>query len=88
MTTKYTPGPWKATKYGYEGYSVNGENMVKVCSAWYGANARLIAAAPDLVEALMLFVWPYQENSGHTEHERVEKARKALSKALGDDFKG
>lgn len=48
------------------------------------ANARLIAAAPDLLEALMTFVFPYQEGCRLSETERQEKARAAIRKATGE----
>lgn len=45
------------------------------------ANARLIAASPDLLEALLLFA---VENKTHTEFERFEVARSAIAKATGE----
>jgi hypothetical protein len=47
------------------------------------ANAHLIAAAPELLEALKLFVWPHQEGSRHTDTERQEIGRAVISKATG-----
>lgn len=54
MENKHTP--WTVTKYGYEKYSVNGVNGVEVCSTYSEYHARLIAAAPELLEALELVV--------------------------------
>jgi len=54
---EYTPGPWKVT--GYKNLIVNDSKGVTLCLHPQGksleqtqANARLIAAAPDLYEAL------------------------------------
>ena len=43
------------------------------------ANARLIAAAPELLEALMLYV--NDDNQTHTDRERKAIARAAINKA-------
>jgi len=54
--SKYTPGPWKAFPSGIYGTNRDG---VCVCTRHkqagdeWNANARLIAAAPDLLEALV-----------------------------------
>lgn len=56
MTTKYTPGPWRVTSAGFdEGTEVNEATYVVAADPHMElslANARLIAAAPELVEAL------------------------------------
>ena len=66
MTAQHTPGPWKL-KLGkgveYD-YIINGGAHLVACFAHYKhftkketkANARLIAAAPDLLEALKLLM--------------------------------
>jgi len=67
MTTKHTPGPWvRDTGSGF-GCDVRAENGRKVAATWginngdphrpayraeCDANARLVAAAPELLEAL------------------------------------
>jgi len=94
--TKYTPGPWVANEGSYGNYisitAPGGRQIAKV--NWNteaqnlkgifddGDNARLIAAAPELLEALRDFV-------DLTEGDRVfdptrEKARAAIAKATGD----
>ena len=55
MKTKHTPGPWKAIECAV----YRSDNGDKVADTWLAkpsvgakkANARLIAAAPDLLEA-------------------------------------
>lgn len=60
---KHTPGPWVTMKDGEAGdadgnkvgiFRVIGNNNL-VCESCYEADARLIAAAPELVEALERF---------------------------------
>ncbi|OZI38998.1 hypothetical protein CEG14_05535 [Bordetella genomosp. 1] len=67
MTTKHTPGPWARDIGSGFGCDVRAENGRKVAATWginsgdphrpayraeCDANARLIAAAPELLEAL------------------------------------
>ena len=56
MTTKHTPGPWMAdgaqvTANGAQEINVAWANGYRVDLATVHANARLIAAAPDLLES-------------------------------------
>jgi hypothetical protein len=90
--TEHTQGPWKA-------FSLNGIISVmkggKEVVHWSGfdaadfkrqreANARLIAAAPDMLAALKAFIADY-ENTAQTCHNgyTAEKARSAIAKAEG-----
>lgn len=80
--TKHTPGPWR-----YE--STSGSNYARIfLSADEGAddnlrgycgeaNARLIAAAPELLEYLQYAVW------AHPELEKNEKLMAVIAKATG-----
>lgn len=88
--TKHTPGPWNyspavAAIFGPPG------NAPQICNipAFSGeeghANARLIAAAPELLAALKLFVAQYQ-GDGHDDRElrpEMAAARAAIAKATG-----
>lgn len=91
MRNQWTPGPWAATKP-----KANGEVFIKdtrvppqlITSAVQSdrehgatANARLIAAAPALADALdgLLNALP----SG-TSHPAIQAARAALAKARGE----
>lgn len=92
MTNKHTPGPWEIY-LGIEGYGIKG-----VCGGYYGdieneADARLIAAAPELLEAAKLVIAWYEaedDHSGTDFYERVEMCREsetalraAIAKATG-----
>ena len=66
MNSKHTPGPWNFSKDGAEIFPETGPNgyveLCRVVGPWDGskfydkgtakANARLIAAAPELLEAV------------------------------------
>lgn len=77
---KHTPGPWYA---GCEGvyvylpdiYATNGIVTIAKCSK---ENARLIAAAPDLLEALRGFV-----ECDEPSREHYDAARAAIARATG-----
>jgi hypothetical protein len=60
MGQQYTPGPWTTTQAGndYEEITADGGRVIATTSTdddkgEQKANARLIAAAPELVEALL-----------------------------------
>lgn len=85
---KGTPGPWRAVKKGRPigwadweiAWSDDGE---LVCDVVYTADdARLIAAAPDLLEALKDALCAL-ECCG-TDYPAATKARAAIAKATGD----
>ena len=57
MSAAHTPGPWR--EYSFGGRQIGGPEGDAVCSMWGSvgnpeddANARLIVAAPDLLNAL------------------------------------
>ena len=93
MKATYTPGPWKATE-GYRPCIYNSKDaLIAQCKGeddWANANARLIAAAPALLEALKAMHdagvyhfkesgWPSQFHAG-----ALTKARAAIAQALGE----
>ena len=96
MTTKHTPGPWEKADgtdgitRGIRGW--HGPEMVNVIN-WNGisratsvtgqANARLIAAAPDLLEALKWMVLRTEEG-GYPDGKCLEEARAAIARATGE----
>jgi hypothetical protein len=95
----HTPGPWKADitprTGNYAGsFSVEADGLV-VCgragvpnrASESAANARLIAAAPDLLAALKLIL-PIAESylkkaPGHPDNGKLADARDAIAKAEG-----
>lgn len=94
--SKHTPGPWFMTK-GLPGYRsrINstpqnlGWDLAHVCNGPEAdANARLIAAAPDLLEALQLMVDRFIDTEGSFgawENEAIEAASAAIEKATGGE---
>lgn len=87
--TDHTPGPWRA-KDG-EIVAADGDilGVVYRTEAWSSgepvetedqANARLIAAAPDLLEALKAFVAADDKQLAHTP-ETADRARSAIARA-------
>lgn len=89
---KGTPGPWTGKDVGICRQDRAGlqlgfimthdENRVAECAA----NAHLIAAAPDLLEALQAMLSKaYKQNWNDQYPDEVSKAQAAISKALGDD---
>ena len=96
MAAKHTPGPWTHEGQGditgiEDGGDIDG--LVDVCSVYlrtapgrHDANARLIAAAPDLLAALTDVIgWVPGGIAFHTNaaFAAVERARAAIAKATG-----
>ena len=89
---QHTPGPWQSfpsvsrvrpfvidTAIGTD--STNGTVIAEVPRGKQGqANANLIAAAPDLYEALMLV----SRNSGKLSHMDWQQVERALARARGE----
>jgi hypothetical protein len=82
---KHTPGPWRYTKHAVdEDYMLvfcgsDGDNLRGYCGE---ANARLIAAAPELLEALVNLL-AVHECQGGTKYHAGDIARAAIAKATG-----
>lgn len=94
--SNHTPGPWKEKQkstYSEPGYVVlwpdkGGEHMRRLDyqGCFTEADARLIAAAPELLDALKAIVSSLSEHDeeGLIEHvEPMRKARAAIAKAEG-----
>lgn len=85
----YTPGPWHVSN---EGKLVirDDEWFVPVATAGYSTNneelatAKLVAAAPDLLEALQAMFRAGQKQNWNERYEsEMNAARAAISKVLG-----
>lgn len=96
MTTKHTPGPWKlcfsrwanAPAEVFKGTQLiaSVEQDESPDSPALAANARLIAAAPDLLHAIRELLGCTElnlEEIDDTTAEAIEIAQKALAKAEG-----
>ena len=101
--SKHTPGPWFPQKHE-EGYGVRFTPHGGSSSWWVAdvigsqpdgfsdeANAHLISAAPDLLEALEIWLADYDEVAANPDFEpfphaaeRVAKTRAAIAKAKGE----
>ena len=99
--TEHTPGPWTARKDDYSKHMINitgpngaGDSVCRVKGyAAYReeakANAFLMAAAPDLLEALVYQTEVLDAHNQCKPHSlgmanAVEKARAAIAKAKGE----
>ena len=83
---KHTIGPWKISK---DKNDIENAMGTGVCALYADetaeANARLIAAAPDLLKALKMFVEEVQEdNQDASLMEAFIKAKAAIVKAEGE----
>lgn len=97
---RHTPGPWLSTSTGevMRGYSqpfaISQSGQPNLVAGVFGdveggeevakANARLITAAPDLLEALADAL-KYAEFEGHAFRPWHDKARAAIAKARGEN---
>jgi hypothetical protein len=88
--SKHTPGPWRYQE-GTDAYTHivhTGVNrflcqLAQDTSGVAEANARLIAAAPDLLEALQLVCATLgQSNDWRDDSQMARKARAAIAKAI------
>ena len=87
MSAKHTPGPWS---HAIPGDSFVGSDRGLICKrpavsgggdapkSW-DDNARLIAAAPELLE----FVKEWLDRQGSDENYMTAKARSVIAKAIG-----
>jgi hypothetical protein len=89
---RITPGEWSVF-YGTNGTVVLNEDDEMIVSAHnaisghseQNANARLIAAAPDLLAALKLIISYHDDGNCELHSEDIAMARAAISKALGEE---
>lgn len=96
MERKYTPGPWAHRNgriYAADRENLTIANVARAADGDYNpANARLIAAAPDLVEALaavrsyLAQCPPHAGDTTGTEHGRMMDAAGAALLKAGHDL--
>jgi len=91
MDAKHTPGPWNIYFNSQDDFVIrkmfpDGQESHSIAHCHSGAdNARLIAAAPELLEALQALIdmdVAYQR--GPKVNQAVENARAAIAKATGE----
>ena len=89
---KHTPGPWRigtAPPNGEQAIGTIRGMMVAVATTGVGmeketlANARLIAAAPELLEALRGMLEVFGDEFGIGSSETCDAARAAIAKSTG-----
>lgn len=93
MTAQHTPGPWTASKsikgYWFFEHDQGGEQYTLFACADYGtpseADVRLIAAAPDMLEALKLLLIECEkiEAARCQSFSACDDARNAIARATG-----
>lgn len=85
--SKHTPGPWRFSSHPHDGNYMRihcssdpneGDNLRGYCGE---ANARLIAAAPDLLSALEMIM---AKVAGCERDPEYEAARAAIAKVKGE----
>lgn len=88
--SKHTPGPWEIIGGQYGLPEVwKSDRSEAVCERVFNGNARLIAAAPDLLEALIemeeMFAAKINGSIGPDDAaERWDRARAAIAKATAE----
>jgi hypothetical protein len=87
--SSHTPGPWEAHNHRIYAEDTN-LHIADICRApdgdWSPANARLIAAAPELLAALKIMTPLVRLKYGNLDSEvylQTEKALAAIAKAEG-----
>jgi hypothetical protein len=89
MSTQHTPGPWILDE---RDNSITGADGTTVCEDGSGAfiaipndaDARLIAAAPDMLESLKLCRQYMYEHASNTPDNAFDKLCAAIAKATGE----
>jgi hypothetical protein len=94
MTTQHTPGPWLYTQEGVDAFGIvkpDGYSIVHLAALHNStsaselpANARLIAAAPDLLDALRGLIRDIGVSAVYQDHPAYNAARAAIAKATGE----
>ncbi len=94
MDVQHTPGPWHTVGLDKNAQRVVASQHIEIATCWHHcvgsieremeANARLIAAAPEILEALtMIHRIMIQRDMVEDEREVVDQAWAAINKAKG-----
>ena len=87
MSEKYTPGPWKVSMNLIKSnYDTVAQVFTHLVQGRNEANARLIAAAPELLKALMLAESVYRQNCVNEGEPSsvLDAMQAAIAKATGE----
>jgi hypothetical protein len=93
MKTRATPGPWMVEDYGLNKRIIGGNGNLAVADVAMSADAALIAAAPDLLSALIKcediigmaqLQGKLSDNACSPVNDALVAARKALDKVRGE----
>jgi hypothetical protein len=88
METKYTPGPWKnSTQIGAPKHcsgAVIADNGYLVAGQLRHGDALLIAAAPELLEALESAIYALTDGDQYNKADTLIKINAAIKKAKGE----
>ena len=100
VNMKHTPGPWSVNVIGQHWNNKSlkhievtfGQDGECICDTVYNpSDANLIAAAPDLLEALQNMIGAFDNPIARRKlpsdfnSEAIQSAREAISKALGEE---
>lgn len=85
QSNKHTPGPWYVRVYFGRHFNIFKDGYW-ICRVRGEENANLIAAAPELLEALIVVADTFGEDwrEGSTQRRLGDKARAAIAKATGE----
>lgn len=87
---KHTKGPWRVGDAGHAVFGPKDSGMYPNAPVTIlqnlanKGNAHLIAAAPEMFEALLLAEKYFDDNGGHEAYTWLPKIKSALAKARGD----
>ena len=87
---KHTKGPWKTEKTGLIYQESNNQGIARLVSSGTKQDAHLIAAAPEMYEAIEYILKEVTvlpgtgKQDGNIGHRHIDKLKDALKKARGE----
>jgi len=92
MTHTHTPAPWTDTGHDGKDSLIIESETGSVCAVWrsngyecQAADARLISAAPELLEALQMLMPQEPREADSYDSAMWDNARAAIAKAIGKE---